>query len=448
MGGLGVARALVNHFERVTLVERDVLPLIPENRKGAAQGSHTHGLLPAGYRVLDTYFPGMMDEIAQLGAPRGDITGDFIWFHRGEWKLRADSGLYSISVSRPCLEWKVRERVRALPRVTILEDRDGVEPLFDHDSKRVTGLRVRDRKTGELTTLPADLVVDASGRGSQSNKWLASWGFGSVPETSVRIDVGYATGLFARRPGDLYGTSGAIIAGTPPRSTRYAATMEIEGNRWIITLAGCLSDYPPTELAAWKDYMRGLPTTDLFEMVKDREPLAPIASHRFPANRRRHFDKLGRFPSGYLVSGDAICSFNPIYGQGMSVALCEARALDECLAQGTTNLARRFFARANTVVDTAWAIVTGEDLRYPQVLGRRPAGFELLGRYMDRVQHAAAVDPVVLKCFFSVASLVEPPSALLAPRIVLRVLRAGLQNKAAVPIQKFGGHESARVYAH
>jgi 2-polyprenyl-6-methoxyphenol hydroxylase-like FAD-dependent oxidoreductase len=203
MAGLGTARALANHFERVTLVERDEISQAAAPRKGVPQGQHAHGLLPSGYRILAGYFPGMMDELVAAGAMPGDLTGDFLWHQYGSWKLRADCGLKAIVVSRPLLERKVRERVLALPQVTLLQDHDVEAPVFDPATRRVTGLGLRKRATGEASTLAADLVVDALGRGSPSPKWLAAWGYGEVSETMVPIEVGYATATFERRPGDL-----------------------------------------------------------------------------------------------------------------------------------------------------------------------------------------------------------------------------------------------------
>src|SRR5215470_11079067 len=268
MAGLGAARALVDHFDRVTLIERDELSTGTANRKGVPQAQHAHGLLPSGYRVLHDYFPGLMDELVADGAKPGDLTGDFLWYQYGGWKLRADSGLKGIVVSRPHLERRVRERVLALPRLSLLQGHDGEEPLFDPATRRVSGLRVRARATGAITTLEADLVVDALGRGSPSPKWLASWGCGKVAETMVPIEVGYATAVFEQRPGDLYGSIGAIIAGTAPRSTRFAAILGAEGHRWIITLVGCLRDYPPTDFAGWTAFARTLPTSDVLDLVR------------------------------------------------------------------------------------------------------------------------------------------------------------------------------------
>lgn len=439
MAGLGAARALTDHFERVTLVERDELGDCTRHRKGVPQGQHAHGLLPSGYRVLSDYFPQMMDELAAEGALPGDLTGDFLWYQYGGWKLRADSGLGAILVSRPHLERKVRDNVLALPRLALLQGHDVEEPVFDPASRRITGLRVSKRPAGATITLEADLVVDTLGRGSPSPNWLAGWGYGRVEETSVPIDVGYATAQFERRAGDLYGSTGAVIAGTAPQSTRLAAILGAEGNRWIVTLAGCLRDYPPTDLAGWKEFAKSLPTPELFDMVSDREPLGPIASYRFAANRHCHYERLKEFPAGYLVMGDAVCSFNPVYGQGMSVALSEARALGDCLAAGDGELAPRFFRAVARIVAGPWAIATGEDYRYPQVEGRRPPGFAVISRYMARAHRAATRDPVVLRRFFEVASLLAPPPAMMAPAIAWRVLLrgAGGANRAS-PVRKVG----------
>jgi 2-polyprenyl-6-methoxyphenol hydroxylase-like FAD-dependent oxidoreductase len=431
MAGLLSARALSDHAGRVTVVERDTLPLQGESRKGVPQGNHAHGLLASGYRVMDAYFPGMMDELEAIGAPRGDVVGDFLWFQYGAWKLRHNSGLEGIVVSRPCLEGAVRSRVRALPNVTFLEDHDALHPVFDSAAGRVTGLAVKNRESGAEETIAADLVVDATGRGSQSPKWLDEWGFGRPPETVVKVDVGYATRIFERRPGDFRNAMGGIVAGTAPQSTRYAAVLAAEGPRWVVTLAGMLGDYPPATSAEWLEWAHTLPEPIVYDLVSQAKPLSEIVTYRFPANQRRHYEKMARFPGGYLVVGDAICSFNPIYGQGMSAAALESRALGETLAAGTDGLARLFFARASKIADVPWLIATGEDLRYPQVEGKRPPGFAIVSKYLERVHRVASWDPAVCRRFFDVANLLAPPTAVMAPGIARRVLFARAPRNAA-----------------
>ena len=439
IAGLGTARALSNHFDRVTVVERDELPDGPALRKGVPQAAHAHGVLASGYRVLDAYFPGLMDDLVSGGALRGDVTGDCLWYQFGQWKLRADCGLGGIAVSRPALEAAVRRRVRELPKVTLLTGHDVEAPVFDAARSRVTGVTVKKRDTrdgSETKTLDADLVVDTLGRGSPSPKWFSSWGFGDVAEETVRIDLGYATATFDRRPGDLFGTLAVLINSTPPQGTRHAFAISAEGGRWTVTLVGVLRDHPPTDLPGFRAFARSLPKPEIFDLVKDREPLGDIVGYRFPANQRRAYSRLPRLPGGFVVLGDAVCSFNPAYGQGMSVALCEAKALDECLAEGDDRLAARFFARVDAILEAPWTIAVGEDFRYPQVEGKRPPGFAVVSRYMERAHRAAARDPVVLRRFFDVANLLAAPTAMLSPGIAWRVLVGGRGVEQASPIEK------------
>jgi hypothetical protein len=230
------------------------------------------------------------------------------------------------------------------------------------------------------------------------------------------------SGSSQRRPGDFFDSIGGIIAGTPSAGTRSGGVLAAEGNRWVVTLGGTVGDYPPTNEEAWIAFAASLPVSAVHELVTSAPPLTDIVIYRFPANQRRLYERMKRFPSGYLVTGDAVCSFNPIYGQGMSVAATEAKALDDSLAIGLDGLWRRFYARTSKIVDIPWAIATGEDLRFPQVEGPRPLGSRVVNRYLDRVHAVASVDPVVSRKFFAVLNLLAPPSSLMSPRFAWRVL--------------------------
>jgi 2-polyprenyl-6-methoxyphenol hydroxylase-like FAD-dependent oxidoreductase len=434
MSGLLATRALSDYFEHVTVVERDVLIKDgDESRKGVPQAAHAHGVLASGYRVMDAYFPGMMDELEALGAPRGDVVGDFLWFQYGRWKLRHQSGLRCITVSRPCLEAAVRARVKALRNVTFVDGADGVSPRFDAATERVTGFVVHHRCRNVQEVLEADLVVDATGRGSQSARWLEIAGFGRPEEITVKVDVGYATRTFERRDGDFFDSMGGVVSGTAPVSKRSAAVLAAEGGRWVVTLAGVLGDYPPTNETAWAAFAASLPVSAVHDLVTSAAPLTEIVTYRFPANHRRLYERMKRFPSGYLVIGDGLCSFNPIYGQGMSVAATEAQALGESLSSGLDGLAQRFYAKASRIIDIPWTIATGEDLRYPQIEGARPSGFRLVNRYLERVHAVASEDPLVCRKFFDVLNLLAPPPSLMAPSVAWRVLARRRPRKDTSP---------------
>lgn len=422
ISGLLAARVLSSHFTRVTVLERDLLPQEPVLRKGTPHCVHGHGLLASGYDVMDRYFPGMMDDLERHGALRGDVLGDFLWHLDGLWKLRHHSGLKGIVVSRPFLEAAIRNRVRRLPNVIILDGTEAVKPLYDSTIKRVAGVQARSTRTGMEDTLHAALVVDASGRGSRSPAWLSEWGFGKCPVHTVRIDVSYATRFYQRRAGDLYNALGIVVSGKPPADRRSAGVLAAEGDRWIVTLMGRLGDYPPLEEHDWVEFAAHLAVPTVHDLLTSSQPLSGVMGYRFPTTERRLYEKMRAFPSGYLVIGDAICSFNPIYGQGMSVAATEALALDESLMQGISGLSNRFFRRISHIVDIPWMIATGEDLRYPEVEGKRSLGTRLLNRYLERVQAAASDDPVVCTKLFEVMNLLAPPSSLVKPGIAMRAL--------------------------
>jgi hypothetical protein len=207
-----------------------------------------------------------------------------------------------------------------------------------------------------------------------------------------------------------------------------------EGNRWTVTLIAHFGNYAPPELAGFIEFARTLPAPYIYEVIRNAEPVSEPASARFPASLRHRYEDLERFPEGYLVFGDAISSFNPIYGQGMSVAALEAVELDKTLAAGSADLAPRFFARAAKVVDIPWSIAAGNDLRMPEATGPRNAAVKLINWYMAKLHKAAHHDPVTALAFHKVANLLAPPQSVMHPRVSMRVLRGNMRRpRATVP---------------
>src|SRR5579884_659502 len=439
MAGLLAARVLSEHFERVTIIERDQLLDDAQPRKGVPQGRHVHGLLAGGAAIVGEYFPDLFAALAQDGAIPVD-TADIRRYQLGARVAAAPSPGKTLWQSRPFLEQHVRAALSARNNVHIL-DGCSVTGLGVND-ERITGVLLQHR-SGEQREeiLSADLVVDASGRGSRAPQWLAALGYGQVEETSVKIDVGYASRIY-RCPEQLpTDWKVLIILGTPPDNKRAGVIFPIEGGYWMVTLGGWLRDYPPDDDAGFLDYARSLAQPDLYEAIKEAEPITPIAVYKYSANRWRHYERLSRLPEGFIIMGDAVCAFSPVYGQGMSVAALEARTLDTCLREqqsgtGTThptNFPQRFQQAIAKEIQTAWMLSTGEDWRYPETEGHRSVGTRLFNWYLRRVIGLTASHPSMAAAFFQVWHLLKPLSSLFEPRIVWAVLSSELASRRQKP---------------
>jgi pimeloyl-ACP methyl ester carboxylesterase/2-polyprenyl-6-methoxyphenol hydroxylase-like FAD-dependent oxidoreductase len=429
MAGLLAARALSDHFAKVTLIERDRFPETAVPRKGVPQGRHIHGLLGGGLQALTHLFPDLEESLISEGAASGDYLNDVYWHQFGRYRARFQSGIRGIVMTRPFLEWHVRRRVLGLPNLTGRQDCSVEGLLSNNDRTRIIGVILQDHANGKHTEqLTADLIVDTSGRGSRSPQWLEALGYPRPDESVLKIDVGYASRMYRRRHSTIGGQAFTLfVLPQPPDLKRGAGLFPVEGERWLLTLAGYLNDHPPTDESGFLAFARSLATSDVYELIRDAEPLSEIVTYKYRANQRRHYEKLTRFPEGYLVLGDAICSFNPIYGQGMTVSAQEALALQGCLNEwrsaGTLDgIAPRFFRQATPIIDAAWMQATGEDLRFPEVDGPRPPATAALLGYTNQVQQAAMDDATVCRALAKVVNLMEPPASLLHPRVALRIL--------------------------
>jgi flavin-dependent dehydrogenase len=422
VAGLLAARVLADHFDEVLLFERDRFPDNVDNRKGVPQGRHAHALLCSGRRALEALFPKFVDELAARGALAVDING-LRWFDNGGYHARC-TGIEALLVSRALLETHVRARVASLG-VQMIDGCDVEGVLFTAGGARATGLRARRIEAAIDETFEADLIVDATGRGSQVPAWLESAGMPRPIEECVRVALGYSTRLFKWRPEHLAGDIAAIIPSAPP-GCRGGAMMRLEGERWMVTLFGMLGDHPPTDPAGYLDFAKTLPAPDIYDTIKDAEPLTDAIPFKFPASSRRRYEQLERFPEGLLVFGDAICSFNPIYGQGMSVAARQALALRQSLMAGGSALAKRFFKAAAAVIDNPWTMAMGGDLRYESVEGPRSNFGNFINWYLGKVHIAARRDPSITFAFHSVANLLTDPPSLLHPRVALRVFKGNV----------------------
>jgi 2-polyprenyl-6-methoxyphenol hydroxylase-like FAD-dependent oxidoreductase len=442
LAGLLAATVLAEEYQRVTVVERDPLPSgVDQHRRGVPHGHHAHGLLARGQLVMEELLPGLTDELVRQGARTGDVLANVRWILQGRKLCQVPTGLPVISASRPLIEGTVRARVRAIPTITIVDGCDIVGLTASADGLRVAGARIV-RRSGEIT-LNADLVVDATGRGSRTPLWLSELGYEQPVEDRVTVGLGYASRLYRLPPEALDGDV-AVVTARYPGTSRNAILQAIEGGRCLVTLAGILGDHPPLDDDGFVGYMKTLPAPDTHEIVGDAEPLTAPVPFRFPASVRRRYESLERFPAGLLVTGDAVCSFNPVYAQGMTVSALDALALRDELRHGGEPQAYRFFRSVARNLRAPWNVTVGGDLAEPRVEGRRTRKMRVIGSYVARLQRAAADDPALSTAFVRVSGLIDPPPRLMRPDRVARVLLHGLHRRSTQAVTT--GEEPVKIW--
>ena len=435
LAGLLAARVLADHFEKVTLIERDAYTDTCETRRGIPQANHVHGLLVRGRQILEELFPGLQDEMIAAGAPVVDMANEIAWFTRAGWGIRFPSDLKVLAFTRPLLDLHVRRRLAGNPNVEILDNTDVLGLLPDSTPNHLAGVLIcpkasqTDRRVAK--TLTADLVVDATGRASRAPRWLSDLGYEPPEEIVIDANLGYSSRLY-RIPENFDGDwQCAFVQSAPPKRKRGAILFRVEGNRWLVTLTGGGGDHPPSDEQGFLDFVRSLPVSIIYDAIRVAEPLTPIKTHRATQNRLRRYERAKVLPENFLLLGDAVCAFNPVYGQGMTSASLGVLTLQQCLDEqqrkypggSLEGLSQGFQKRLAKVIAAPWMMATGEDFRYRETVGGS-AGRQtrFMHRYMDQVielsTRSIAVRSVLMRAF----NLVAPPTILFRPRVLVRVL--------------------------
>lgn len=430
MAGLCGARVLCDAFDEVVVIEREKLPTGPAVRDGAPQTSQPHSMLEAGRVTLNDLFPGFGEAVQAEGGLKLDMSDDVVWYDRGGVAAEADADLPALYASRPLFEHVVRERIREFDNIIIRDGCNFVSYEHNADESRITGVRFRD-EDGVTTTLDATVTVDATGRTSRTPKWLERHGYPIPDVEQVSVDVTYST-VRITRPADVQ--RGVLIAPEPQRP-RGAAMLPIEGGRWEVLLQGLHGERAPVDPEPFLDWADTLPLTDIATQLREQEWVSGIQRYPFPASIRRHYHTLDEFPDGLAVTGDAVASFNPVYGQGMSVAALDALALHHALSDGADGLGPRVFTQVSAVVDEAWTTSVTGDFMFEQTDGPKPFGTDLLNSYADRLVTKAHDDGELTEAFLRVFRLERPATSLLHPRILWRVLRPRLGTARNQPTQ-------------
>lgn len=430
VAGLFATRVLSDYFETVTLIERDRISEAGGEHKGVPQSRHVHVLLAKGLEIASQLFPNLVENLKSQGAIELDFGAQVRWHHHGGYNAACHGSASVLSQSRPLLESQILQRVARLSNVAILSGRTVQGLLTSPDHQQVIGVRFRPHTPGGFPDiLSADLVVDATGRNSRAAYWLELLGYQKPEETEVTVNVGYTSQIYERNPKDFDKHQGLMISANPPEGTRGGVVAPIEGDRWLVTLVGYLGDYPPITDQGFLEFSRTLPVSDIYDLIAQSAAVSEPVAHKFPSSLRRHYEKLTRFPEGYLVLGDALCSFNPIFAQGMTVAALEAQTLGKCLqehSQDLKGLSPQFFAQAARVIDQPWSMALGEDIRFPEVVGNRSLKMSAINWYISKIYQAVHRDSVVNDAFIQVMHLMQSPLILSKPALLIRVMRASM----------------------
>ncbi len=444
IAGLMAARVLANHFAKVVVLERDPQPdstsnFLTSSAKGVPQSDHTHVLLESGKAIIEAYFPGIIDEMQQAGAQRFSITHDWRWFQHGSWKVQARDGFITTTQHRRSLDQHIRRRLALLPNLQFIDDCAVTGLLWDDGRDNISGVSII-QKSGSRSQLHADLVVDAGGKGSRTLSWLAAapyeasergvanppWDkFPPARQEILPITLCYVSRIF-EKPANLPSWQAMAISALA-NVPRGGVVMPIDDKHWIATLFGYCGEQPPTTPEGFLEFAKTLAAPDLYAALAQAKPVTEPVKFLYPHSQWQRVDLASKFPSGVLLIGDALCSLDPVFGQGMSLACKQAQALDKALiTENATDLRQSYFQACQQVIAPAWQIAEAEVLRFAKMPGVRTRLVRFTQWYTGHVFDLCAIDEKMYWALAEVIHMKRGPESLFKPSIFLRVLGRAL----------------------
>ncbi|WHY64929.1 FAD-dependent oxidoreductase [Neobacillus sp. SuZ13] len=428
ISGKLAARVVSDFFKEVLIIERDHEPQGPFPRKGAPQGEHLHALLQAGEHGLEAMFPGITKKFHSSGAVKINSTQGLAWFHHGVWKLRFNGEYTTTLQTRPHLEWHIDQYIKAIPNVTFLYNHTVENYIYQEEKNRIAGVDVID-SSGSEKNLTANLVIDASGVSSLSSSWLNKRGI-SIPEQKVKIGLSYISKSFQLPENDERDWEIKIVYPNPPHEKIGGTISKVEGNRYIVTLNGYHNEVNEKEVVksnnGFIDLTKKLPKLDIYHEIKDAFPLSGTSVYRVPHIVWRQFNRVKNLPDGLLLIGDTVCRIDPVFGQGMSIAVLAALKLKELLQNESHDLLKlttNFHKQEAKIIAPIWNMVITEDFRYPETNGKKPTGLFIQQWYAKKIFLLSSENQEIYNSFIKVMNLIRPMTILMSPRIIKQVLK-------------------------
>lgn len=432
VAGLISAQILSKYFKRVIVIEKDKIVSGLEMRKSTPQAIHPHILLAKGTRILSSIFPNFINAVVEAGAVPVDISKDSLFFVGGDWQPRFKSDLNCYLCSRILLESVIRKQILENKNVHFVDGATVEKIIPDAKKTLVTGVNIKRIGSDESTheeVIDGDLIVDASGKNSKTPEWLYGLGFDTPEETHVDSNIGYASQYY--QIPESFGTQTRLVLvfNNPPYQPKMGGIISVEDNKWLVGLYSIGKDLPSTKPDEFLEFARNLAHPKVYDIIKNAKPISQIYGYRIKGSRLVHYENLDSWPKNYIVIGDAVCTFNPFYGQGMTVAALGAQVLDKCLKiyfneiGDEKNFAKFFQKELFKTNSHPWILATGEDLRWPTTKGKKPRLLiRLVQKYVDSVFLTTPHSKLATKYFQEMIHMIRSPSFLFHPVIFVKVL--------------------------
>ncbi|MFP7298214.1 NAD(P)/FAD-dependent oxidoreductase [Neobacillus niacini] len=428
ISGKLAARVLSDYYKEVIILERDQETIGPLSRKGAPQGEHLHALLHAGEHGLEELFPGITEDFYHSGAVKINSTIDLAWYHHGAWKIRYDGGYSTTLQTRPHLEWHIEQYIKKIPNIEVYYNQAVQGFLYNEEQNQVMGVQLKDK------TINADLVVDASGVSSLTSSWINKRGI-EIPEEIMDINLSYISKQYLLSAHEERDWKIKMVYPNPPLEKMGGTISKVEGNRYIVTIMGYHHSINESEVLkndnGFLELARKLPKLDIHQEIEKGIPLTKTSIYRIPKIIWRRFDKSKYSPNGLLLIGDTVCRIDPVFGQGMSIAILQALALQKLLRKQKGelhNVPISFHKEAAKIISPIWNMVITEDFRYPATNGKKPFGLSVQQWYAKNIFLLSSQNQDVYNAFVKVMNLVTPITSLMKPSIIIEVLKFAFSN--------------------